>query len=131
FDVAGLERLAIYSRNLTPLILCVDVIVIGCVGKGPKTVAIPDILPTTIGNAARIRRITNPGTVVLESAINVIRSVHVNTDVVELRYREVVAFPPAIAAIVRIPDAAIITSNHMVRVVRIDPDVVKVTMRST
>ena len=49
---------------------------------------------------------------------------------IELRNRKVLGLPPAITAIVRIPQTAVVAGDQMIGIVRIDPDVVKVTMRA-
>src|SRR5207245_1420715 len=43
---------------------------------------------------------------------------------------EVIAFPPAIAAVKGIPNAAVVAGDYIVGVVRIDPDIVKVSVRA-
>src|SRR4030095_6004291 len=94
-------------------------------------VAAVHVFPTAVGNSAWILRIADPGTVVLKAAVNVIGPVVVEAHVIELRDRQVVAFPPSIGAVIRVPESAIVAGHYVVGVVWINPDVVKVTMRAT
>ena len=52
-----------------------------------------------IGDAAGIGGIADPITVVLQSAIDVIRIAHIHTDVVELADRQTVNLKPGLARI--------------------------------
>ena len=47
---------------------------------------------------------------------------------IELRDRQVLALPPFAAPIVRIPHAAIVTSEHRLRIRGINPDIMRVTV---
>src|ERR1044072_4682642 len=58
-------------------------------------------------------------------------NVNLDADVIELRDWKILSFPPPVTAVIRVPETAIIARDHMVRVVRIDPNIVKVSMRST
>ena len=49
---------------------------------------------------------------------------------IELRDGKVVRFPPAIAAVERIPEPAVVARDHVVGIVWIDPDVVKIAVRA-
>src|SRR2546430_9674714 len=46
------------------------------------------------------------------------------------RDRQVVGLPPAIAAVIRVPDPAVVADDHRVGVRRIDPEVVEVAVRA-
>jgi len=54
----------------------------------------------------------------------VVGLIHVHTDVIELRDRKVLGLPPTIAAIVRIPETAVVTGDQMIGIVGIDPNIV-------
>src|ERR1043165_495336 len=60
-----------------------------------------------------------------------VRRVHVNADVIELRHRKILSFPPPVTAVIRVPEATIIACDQMIGIVRIDPNIVKVSVRST
>src|SRR4051794_37834624 len=49
---------------------------------------------------------------------------------VELRDREVLRFPPAAPAVPRDPEAAVVAADDVLRVRRIDPEIVPVPVRS-
>ena len=57
-----------------------------------------------------------------------IRAIHIYADVIELRYGEVVPFPPLVAPVIRIPHSAVIPGQHVICVFRIDPHIVEVTV---
>src|SRR5262245_59305099 len=48
---------------------------------------------------------------------------------VELRDRQVFSLPPFVAAVVGVPDAAVVARNQLIGVVRIDPEVVVIAVR--
>src|ERR1051325_8791561 len=121
---------AIDSANLTALGFRVDVVWVSRVLKHPKSIAIEHIFPTMIGDATWVLRITYPRAVVLQSAIHLIGILLVQAYMIELRHRQVFAFPPFAAAVVRVPHPAIVSREHDLRVGRIDPDVVRVAVRA-
>ena len=123
-----LVRLAIHPPDLAALRLGVDVVGIARIGEHPEAVAAVEVFPAAAGDAARIRRVADPRAVVLQAAVDVVRAIHVDAHVVELRDRQVVGLPPAIAAVVRIPEAAVVAGDEVVGVVGIDPDVVPVAV---
>ncbi len=129
-DVARFMSLAVNSRDLAALILSVDVIGIGRIGKHPEAVATIHVFPTAIGDAPRILGVANPGAVVLQPTVDVIRHIHVYTDVIKLRDRQVLSFPPAITAVIRVPDTTIVAGDQVIGIVWIDPDVVEVAVRA-
>ena len=74
--------------------------------------------------------VADPGAVVLQPAVHVVRPVHVHTHVVELRDRQVLRLPPFVGAVVGIPDAAIVAGDDVVGVARIDPHIMEIAMRA-
>ena len=98
-NAARLVRLAIDAPDIAALRFGVDVIRIGRIGEHPEAVAAINIFPTIVRDSTRIGRVANPGTVVLQAAVDVIWPIHVEADVIKLRDRQVVRFPPSIAAV--------------------------------
>ena len=49
---------------------------------------------------------------------------------IELRDRQVLAFPPFAAAVVRIPHSAIVTDENGLRISWVDPNIVHVAVRT-
>src|SRR2546430_4749734 len=54
----------------------------------------------------------------------------VHAHVIELRNRQIIALPPGIAAIVGIPNAAVITDDEVIGIVGIHPNIVEIPVRS-
>ena len=123
-------RVAIHPADVAALVLGVEVIGIGRIGKHPETVAAVHVFPLRVGDSAGILRFAHPRTVVLQSAVDAIRIGVVHADVIELRDRQVIALPPFAAAVVGIPHAAVVAGEDGLRIGRIDPDVVHVAMRA-
>ena len=121
-------RVTIDPPDLAPLKFRVNVIGIGRIGEHPESVAVVHIFPAMIGDSAGILRIADPRTVVLKSAVNAIRIFVVETHVIELRDRQVFAFPPLAPAVVGIPHPAVIAGKDGLRIDRIDPDIVVVAV---
>src|SRR5207237_4824619 len=96
---------------------------------GPEAVAAVEVLPALVGDAARIRRVARPGAVVLEAAVHLVRVLCVHAHVVELRDGKVVRLPPAAAAVVGHPEAAVVAAEDVLRVRRVDPEIVPVAVR--
>jgi hypothetical protein len=129
-DRAYLVRVPVDARDRAALVLGVDVVRIGRVLEHPEAVAAVHVLPARVRDAAGIGAVADPGTVVLQAAVHVERIGLVDADVVELRHRQVVLLPPLVAAVVRLPEAAVVTGHDVLRVRRIDPDVVIVAVHA-
>ena len=121
---------AIYAADVATLRLSVKVIGIRGIGEHPKAVTAKHIFPLRVGDAAGILRLADPGTVVLQTAVDLEGIVVVDADVVELRDGEVFAFPPFAATVVRIPHAAIVPGGDRLRIGRIDPNIMEIAMRT-
>ena len=126
FNRAGFQRNAIHAPNLSALRLGVNIVGVGRVRKNPKAVAAEKVFPTAVRDSTRVSRISHPHAVVLQPAENVIWIGCVNAHVIELRNRQVVSFPPGISAVVGVPNSAVISCDHMLRIVRINPNVVEI-----
>ena len=107
--------------NLTALRFRINVIGISRIFKYPEPIAVINIFPARVGNAAGIRGITHPNTVVLQSAIHAIGTRVVHAYVVELRRRQVPGAGPAGAAVSAAPETAIVAVINLVGIVRVDP----------
>ena len=83
-DRTALVRLSVDTRDFPALVFGVHVVLIGRIDEHPEPVAAVHVLPATVGNAARIFGVADPGAVVLQAAVDVIRPVVVQADVVEL-----------------------------------------------
>ena len=127
-DVASCMRFTIDSADLASLIFRVDVIRVSRVLEHPESIAVEHVFPTMIGDAARVLRITYPRAVVLQSAIHLVRILLVHAHVIELRHRQVFAFPPFTAAVVPVPHPAVVSHEHYLRVRGIYPHVVRVSV---
>ena len=126
----ALQGVEVYAAEIPALRFHID---IGCVcgiGKRPEAVSAKQVFPAAIGNPSRVLRIPHPNTVVLQSSKNVIRIGIVDAHVIKLRNRQIVAFPPGVAAVVGVPDAAIVAGDEMIGIVGIYPNRMKIPMRS-
>src|SRR4029453_15361112 len=79
-------------------------------------------------DAAWVLRITYPRAVVLQSAIHLVGILLVDANMIELRHRQVFAFPPFAAAVVGIPHPAVVSHEHNFRVGWFNPEIVAVAM---
>ena len=129
-DVAELVRVDVDAADVAALVFGIDVVRIGRIGVDPEAVAAVEVFPARIRDAAGIARIAAPGAVVLQAAEHVVRIRVVDAHVIELRDRQVVALPPLVAAVVGQPEAAIVAGDHVLDIVRIDPDAVHVAMHA-
>src|SRR5208282_3121862 len=116
------------AADLPALIFGVDIVRISGVLKSPESVAVINIFPPRVGNSAGVRGIANPTAVVLQAAIHMIGIRIVSADMIELRNRQIELMLPAGSSVVAAPQAAIVAGNDNIRIVRIDPDVVKVAV---
>ena len=121
---------AVDSRDFAALIFRVNVIGIRRVWEHPESVATIHIFPTMVGDSARILRIAYPRTVVLKAAVDPIRIFVVNAHVIKLRHGKIFPFPPFASAVVGIPHPAVISGEHGLRIRRVDPNIVVVTVTS-
>ena len=129
-DGTDLVSLAVDAADVTALRFGVDVIAVCRIGEHPEAVAAVHVLPSAVGDAARIFGIADPRAVVLKSAVDVIRLVHVHAHMVELRNRQILGLPPLVAGVVGIPESAVVAGNHVIRILWIDPDVVEIPVRA-
>src|SRR5262249_10645891 len=125
---AGGEGGGMVAADVAALRLRVHVLGIGGMAHDPEAVAAIQILPTLVADAPRVRGVAHPGAVVLQPAVDLIRILAIDADVVELRDRQGGAFPPPIAAVPGQPQAAIVAAHDMLGIARLDPDVVPVAM---
>src|SRR5204863_5959488 len=129
-DVAVGARPAIDPPDESALRLGIDRVGTARVHQRPESVAPVEILPGRVGDAAGPRRVTHPGAVVLQAAVHLVRVLVVDAHVIELRDGKVVALPPAVAAVVGNPQAAVVSADDMLRILRIDPEIVPVAVRA-
>src|SRR6185437_10315814 len=73
--------------------------------------------------------VADPGAVVLQAAIDLIGVLVVGADMVELADRQVLGVPPAGAAVVGVPEPAVVAADHIFGAGGIDPHVVPVDVR--
>ena len=85
-------------------------------------------VPQAIRHAARARAGRGPRAVVLQTAVHVVRNVHVVADVIELPDRDVLARPPRVAAVERQVHAAVGADDDELGVLGIDPHRVQVAV---
>ena len=126
--VADLMRVAVDAADLAALGFGIEIVGIGGIFKYPEAIAAEHVFPARVGDAARIRRIAHPGTVVLQAAINVVRVGVVGTDMVELRDWKIDLVLPAVAAVFTAPKSAVVPGDDDIRVLGINPYVVKVAV---
>src|SRR6202035_3794382 len=116
------------AADCASLIFGVDVIGIRGILENPEAVATINVFPARIVDASGIRRVSNPTTVILQPAVNMIGIGVIHAYMVELRNREIGLVHPAGAPVLTAPEAAIIRGKHNIRIIGIDPDVMEITM---
>ena len=122
-------RVPIDASHEAALEFRVDVVRIRGILEHPEAVAIEHVFPLRVADAARILRFSNPRTVVLQTAVNPIGIVVIQTDMVELRHGQVVGFPPFASPIVGIPHPAVVPGKDGLWIGWIDPYVMHVSVR--
>src|SRR5262249_38853927 len=127
-NIAPFVSVTIYPTDITTLVFSIDIIGIARIGEGKESVAIPHVFPSRVSDAPRILGIANPAAVVLQSAVDVIRIVVIDTDVIKLRDGQVIAFPPFASAVVGIPHSAVIAGKDRLRIGWINPEAMDVAM---
>ena len=86
---ARFERVAVDPADIAALVFGVDVIGIGRIDEGVKAIAVEDIFPLRVGDAAGIFRLADPAAVILQSAVDPIRIGVIHAHVIELRNGQV------------------------------------------
>src|ERR1051325_1046680 len=127
-DAACAQCMPVDSSNFAALRFRINVVGIGGVFKYPEPIAVINVFPARIRDATGIRGIAHPNAVVLQSAIDVIRTRIVNAYVVELRRWQVPGTRPARTTITAAPEAAIVTGINLVCIIRVNPHSVIVTV---
>ena len=123
-DGLPLQRRQVDSVRASILRLDEDGVRIGRIDARVESVAAADVEAVVVrdpGAGARRAR-DAPVAVVLETAADRVRVLHVGVDFVELAHRQVVAKQPALAAIPRDGHTAVPSDDQMVRVVGVDPE---------
>ena len=115
-DVADLVRLAVDAADVAALRFGVEVRRVGGIDEHPEAVAAVHVLPLRLRDAAGELRLADPRAVVLQAAVHVVRPVHVDAHVIELRDRQRLRLPPLVAAVVRVPEAAVVAGDQVVGV---------------
>jgi hypothetical protein len=83
-DVARGHRAPVDAADVAALRLDVDGLRIARVRLRPEAVAAVEVLPALVRDAATVRGVADPGAVVLQAAVDVVRVGHVDGHVVEL-----------------------------------------------
>src|ERR1700687_1886005 len=129
-DSPRFQRRSIDAADGTSLGFRVDVARIGRIWKGPEAISVIKVFPAAVTDTARIRGIAYPRAVILQATEYVVGVLHVHADVIKLRDGKIVGLPPGVSAVVRIPNAAIVPGDQVIRVLRIDPYIMEITVRA-
>ncbi len=121
-DLLDLARRAVVAEQVAALVLGVDVLLLDGVREGVEAVAVADVLPVPVLDAACRAGRPHPGPVVLEPAVDVVREAHVGAHLVELGDGQRSDHAPVPAPVVGDVDAAVGAEDELVRVLRIDPE---------
>src|SRR5438067_2175123 len=81
--------------------------------------------------AAAVGGVAHPGTVVLQPAVDVVGVRSVESHVIELRDRKVLLLPPPVPAVEGLPEPAVVAADDVLRILRVDPEIVPVAVRSS
>src|SRR5262249_35883000 len=111
----------------TVLQRCIDCVWIFRIDLRTKTVAAVCNEPVRIDNTGSAARLRWPAktVIILCAAVNVVEGFRVvGGDVVELRYRQILFEVPVLATIVALINTAVTTDEIVIRISRIDPDIV-------
>ncbi|MBA7685590.1 hypothetical protein ES703_94015 [subsurface metagenome] len=97
-----------------------------------ESVSSSDCIPIIIGDSRRIQGSagTAPAPVILQSAVDIIRVSHIDTDLVDLGQGHVLNRMPAFSSIIRDVDASVIPVNKVERIGRVYPESMVVWMGS-
>src|SRR5713101_6597827 len=111
--VARRHRPAIDPADEAALRLDVDRLGIRGVRHRPEPVAAVEVLPAPVADAAAVSRVADPGAVVLQAAVDVVGVRFVYRHVIELRDRKVLLLPPAVRAVDRLPEPAVLADDEV------------------
>src|SRR5436190_13067799 len=129
-NVARFVGVTIYPTDITALVFGIDVIGIAGIRETEEAITSEHVFPSGIGNPTGILRVPDPAAVILQSPIDPIRILVVDANMIELRDRKIIAFPPFAPAVVGIPHPAIIAGKNSLRIGWIDPDTMNVAVYS-
>ena len=126
-----LARHLVATHHVAVLRLGVDDARVTQVGDRHEPVAAKNLEPVIVEDAAtHARRAgSTPIVIVLHTAAHVVRRLHVEAHMVEQSDRHVGNERPRTTHVVRRGEPAVIAKDHMIRVLRIDPDPVHIIMR--
>ena len=123
-DGLGLAGHFVPPNHVAVLRLGVDDARIAQVRNRHKSIATLDLEPVVVHDSARLARPagTAPVVVVLHPTTDVVRRLHVVADMVEQSDRQVRHEFPRFRHVVGCADTAVATDDHVLGIVRIDPD---------
>ena len=129
-DVLALPAHLVEAPQVSLLRLGVPVAGIAEVVERGEPVAATHARPVVIPNTAAVPHATRPepGAVVLQSAVDIERDVHVHVDVVELRERQVRHKPPRRSAVVGDADPTVVAHDEKAGIDGIDPQFLHVAV---
>ena len=127
----GLASHLVATHHVAVLRLGINDARVTQVGNGDETVAAQNLEPVIIENAATHPRGagSTPVVVVLHAAAHVVRRFHVKAHMVKQAHGHVLDELPRTRHIVRRRQTAIVTDDHMIGILRINPDAVHVVVR--
>src|ERR1035437_5053182 len=122
--VTPLARPLVETEESSALIFRINCIRISRVHRGVVPVPYQETDPVPIGDSGRMQRPawTSPCSGVLFPAVDPIRVLHVEPDLIELPHWQSVVVLPGAAAVVRNVEAPVGSGHHVIGVVGIDPD---------
>src|SRR6266850_2573495 len=126
-DTHTLARAFVVANNITVLQLSINSVGIFGIDLGAKAVAALGNKPITVDDARRIAGARRPAEceIVLRTAIDVIEGLGVvGGHIIELGYRQISFEVPVRAAVITFINAAVAADQIMIRIVRVDPDLV-------
>ena len=129
-NVAHRASPPVESCDVAPLSLRVNRLGVGGIRNRPESVAVWNCFPSGIRDASRMRGVADPGAVVLQSAVDLVRIPIVERHMVELRDRQIHRMPPAILAVLGDPQPPVVAGDRMLDVGGVDPDVMPVAVAS-
>ena len=129
--VARRHRPAIDAPDEAALRFDVDRLRIGGIGHCPEAVTAVEVLPAPVADSAAVSGVADPGAVVLQPAVDVVGVRSVEGHVIELRDRKVLLLPPPVPAVEGLPEPAVVAADDVLRILRVDPEIVPVAVRSS
>ena len=127
---ARTPRLPVYQAQIAPLRHSIYISIVIRFKHHIKAVAKVHLLPVVIGDTSVLPHLarSDPGAIVLHTPGHIIGDIHIVTNMIELRQRQIGDEPPRLSAVATDIESAVIALNQVVGILRMNPESMVVRM---